>query len=60
MYFFISTTILISTLTSISLLLISIISLIATIVELFSTRIFNDNLLIPVSIGLLLTIAGVS
>jgi len=58
--FFFSTTILISILTSVPILITLIIALVLTIIELFSTEIFNDNLLIPIFAGFLLTIGGMT
>ena len=57
--FFITTYIIIILLSSPSFILLLIASIISTIVELFSTQKFNDNILIPVVIAFILDLGGI-
>ena len=57
--FFIATYIIIFLLSSPSFMLLLIASIISTIVELFSTQKFNDNILIPVVIAFILDLGGI-
>ena len=59
MAFFITTLVLIILLLQTSLLLTLIVSITATIIELFSTPKLNDNILLPVITALILTLGGV-
>ena len=57
--FLISTYLIIFLLSSASLMLLLIATITATVIELFSTPKFNDNILIPVTTAFILTLGGI-
>ena len=57
--FLISTYLIIFLLSSASLMLLLIATITATVIELFSTPKFNDNILIPVATAFILTLGGI-